>query len=100
MELDTELDDVQRGLEFLRSEARRFQERCRNAVVNGKRDHDQLTHDGFRLQTLLKEGQDAVRKLQEELVQANLELKKVETHDTGEVKLVEVCELIPWSNGK
>ena len=74
-------------------EARRFQERCRNAIVNGKRDHGQLTQDGFRLQTLLKEGQEAVRRLQEELNRANMELKNVETYNTGEVELVEVCAL-------
>jgi len=91
MTLDTELENVQRGLAFLQSEARRFQEQCRNAVVKGKRDHDQLTQDGFRLQGLLKQGQDAINKIQEELQQANIELDSVETNYAGEVKRVEVC---------
>lgn len=90
MELDGELEEIERGLDYLRSVARRYQEQCRNYMVDGKKEHEKLTQEGFRLQTLLTEGQANVRRLQAELTQATAELQNAEHNMVGEVEKVEV----------
>jgi predicted RNase H-like nuclease (RuvC/YqgF family) len=90
MELDAELEEIERGLEFLKMEARRFQDECRKIMMDGKKEHDRMTQDGYQLQSLLKESQNKVKQLQEELAKAHLELQDAETNVAGEVQNVEV----------
>jgi seryl-tRNA synthetase len=90
MELDGELEEIERGLDYLRAVARRFQEQCRNYMLEGKKEHERLTQEGFRLQTLLSEGQTKLQRLKTELTEANAELQNVQQNTTTEVDNYEV----------